>query len=176
MGLLGRVVRRALVRLARGAIRRRALVGVAFVIAAGAIAVSTLNLISLPSAPTRARSTNDEPVTYQGSDNEPSSTSSYMRGLQGGDARLMWNAYSDRAARDLQRRGASPDNTQKQLDEARQNGDRIREVRYVASYPIPNGSMHFYVLARGVGQARNDVAYVPYVFTLDTQGKIERID
>jgi hypothetical protein len=178
MSMFGRVFRRAAYRLTRGAVRRRGLIAAAFVIVAGVIAISTFNLVSFPTSLPRGRAssgTSTDTPAYQPSDSEPGATASYIRGLQTGDAKLVWDAYSDRAARDLQRRGINVDETQRQLDQTRQNGNQIQGVNYVGSYPIPNGSMHFYVISRG-GRARSDVAYVPYVFTLDATGKIERID
>ncbi len=174
MGVFGRVLRRATFRLVRGAVQRRRLIGLGLVLLVGATAATAFNLVSGPQSPSRARSTDDTP-RYQASDNEPNATSAYLRGMQNGDARLVWTAYSDRAARDLQRRGLNVDETQRQLDQSLQNGSVIQQVQYVGAHPIPNGSMHFYVIARA-GRTRGDVAYVPYVFTLDSQGKIERID
>lgn len=177
MSIYGRVLRRAVFRLVRGAIHRRALMAAAFVIAAGAIVVSTFNLVSLPFAPSRSRAPS-EAAAYQGAatENEPTATASYIRGQQVGDARMVWDAYSERVKRTLQSRGGGLEATQRQLEESRQNGGEIRQVRYVGTTPIPNGrSMHFYVLER-VGQNRGDVAYIPYVFTLDPQGKIDRIE
>ncbi len=178
MSMYGRVLRRAVFRVVRGAIQRRRLVLAAFVIAAGAIVVTTFNLVSLPGAPTRSRAPSDSAAAYQGSggESEPTATASYIRGQQVGDARMVWDAYSDRVKRTLQSRGGGLEATQRQLEESRQNGGEIRQVRYVGTTPIPNGrSMHFYVLER-VGQTRGDVAYIPYVFTLDPQGKIDRIE
>ena len=179
MGMVGRILRRTVFRLARGAIRRRGLIGVAFVLVAGVIAVSAFNLVSVPLSASRGRaneSSTGSGVTYQAAESEPNATAAYIRGQQIGDARLVWDAYSDRAKQNLQRRGVNFEETQRQLDQWRQNGNLIQGVNYVGVYPIPNGSMHFYVLARGAGRTRGDVAYVPYVFTLDTAGKIERID
>ena len=176
MSIFGRVLRRAVFRIARNAIRRRGLIAAAFVVVAGVIAVSTFNLVSFPSFSRGRTSTSvGEVASYQASETEPNATAAYIRGLQTGDAKLVWDAYSDRAARDLQRRGVNIDETQRQLDQTRQNGNLIQGVNYVGAYPIPNGSMHFYVISRA-GRTRGDVAYVPYVFTLDATGKIERID
>jgi len=175
MSVFGRVLRRLAFRLIRGGLQRRKLIGVVFVLIAGAVAVSSLNLVSKPLSSSRGR-TNESGVAHQLSGDEPSATAAYIRGQQTGDARLVWEAYSDRAKRSLQRRGVSFEETQRQLDQWLQGGEAIQGVNYVGTYPIPNGSMHFYVLARGAGRTRGDVAYVPYVFTLDAQGKIDRID
>ena len=177
MSVFGRVLRRAVFRVARSAIRRRGLIAAAFIVVAGVIAVSTFNLVSFPTSSSRGRTSTgaSDVASYQASDTEPNATASYIRGLQTGDAKLVWDAYSNRAASDLQRRGVNIDETQRQLDQSRQNGNMIQGVNYVGAYPIPNGSMHFYVISRA-GRTRGDVAYVPYVFTLDATGKIERID
>jgi hypothetical protein len=175
MSVFGRVLRRAAVRITRGTIRRRGLFVVVFALIAGAIAISSFNVLQIPGGSSSRGRGGEDVVSYQASESEPPSTSSYIRGLQTGDARLVWTAYSERAARDLTRRGVTQDETQKQLDQSRQNGSAIQGVQYVGAHPIPNGSMHFYVISRA-GRTRGDVAYVPYVFTLDSTGKIERID
>lgn len=173
MSVFGSVLRRLVFRLARGAVQRRRRLAVVFGLVAGAIALSSFNLIPTPGSMTGRGGENV--ISYQGADNEPNATAGYIRGLQTADARLVWQAYSERAARDLQRRGVNFDETQRQLEQSRQNGNIIQGVQYVGAHPIPNGSMHFYVIARA-GRERGNVAYVPYVFTLDSQGKIERID
>jgi hypothetical protein len=105
----------------------------------------------------------------------PEAPNSYIRGLAIGDAELIWAAYSDRARRDLERRGVTRDETQRQLDQSiRSGGARILRVHYVGAHSIPNGSMHFYVIVRSGREGEE--ASIPYVFTLDAAGKIERID
>ena len=113
--------------------------------------------------------------TYQRSSGEPEATYNYIRGQQIYDAKLIWNAYSDRAVQSLQSQGATVDVLQRQLDRSKQQGAQIQKAQYVGSYPIPNGSMHFYVITR-TGRTRGDVTYVPYVFTLDSGGKIDNVE
>lgn len=163
---------RAAARMVAGVIRRARLVGFLVVAGGGLVLASSLNLLPFDIFGTPAPSGE----TYRQLDGEPSATASYIRGMQNGDARLVWGSYSDRATRDLQRRGVGLEETQRQLDRAREGGTRIQQVQYVGAYPIPNGSMHFYVVARGGGRTQRDLAYAPYVFTLDASGKIEKVE
>jgi hypothetical protein len=152
--------------------RRRRPIAFLVVVCGGLALLSAFNLLPFDIL---GGSSSTGQASYQPADGEPASTSSYIRGLQSADARLVWNAYSDRASRDLQRAGGSLEDTQRQLDRAREVGNLIEQVQYVGAYPIPNGSMHFYVVARAA-RTQREVAYRPYVFTLDASGKIERVD
>ena len=125
---------------------------------------------------------------------EPSATAAYLRGQQMYDAKLVWEAYSDRVVQDLQERGDSVERTQQWLDRLRDMGIRIEQVQYVGGTPVPGGSMQFYLVARTsraqedprarfvrvgferAGLEQSDVTYVPYVFTLDAKGKIDRVE
>ena len=177
MNIITRVARRMVVRSAAGIARHARLTAVLFVALAGIIAASALN-VSLPSPSSSASSTGG---TYKPtSQDEPSTTAAYLRGQQSYDAKLIWDAYSDRVIRDLERRGNSLEDTQRQLDRAKEVGRRIEQAQYIGGYPIPNGSMHVYIVlqapARSASSQRGDVAYIPYVFTLDSDGKIERVE
>jgi hypothetical protein len=175
--IIARVIRRLIVRLVSGVVRRHRLVaGLAFVLIAGIIAVSALN-VSLP--PLEYESAAPGTTSHLANQDEPNATANYLRGQQSYDAKLVWDAYSDRVIRDLQRRGSSQEDTQRQLDRAREVGRKIEQAQYIGGYPIPNGSMHFYVVMQTsprTTSARGDIAYVPYAFTLDTRGKIERVE
>ncbi|MPZ13630.1 MAG: hypothetical protein GEU73_04270 [Chloroflexi bacterium] len=172
MSILTRFLRRMVVRAAREAVRNRGLVAILVVALAGLLAVSTLNVLGLPSTDGSSPSVGSYQATAL---SEPSATASYIRGHQTFDATLIWQAYSDRVVRDLQQRGASVDDFQVELEQARQQGNRVEQAQYVGGYSIPSGSMHFYVVVQA-GQSRGQIAYVPYVFTLDAGGKIERVE
>jgi hypothetical protein len=124
----------------------------------------TLSL-SLPSAPFK--------TTVNGA---PSATESYMRGTETFNAELVWNALSDEAQGRYQTRGGSMQALQSQMDQAKQAGAQLEQVTYIGGQAFPDGtSMHFYtVLTRGP-QSRTDAEPVPYVFTLDSSGKIVRV-
>jgi len=171
MGILGRIARRLAVRMVRGVYRRRGLLALASIATAGFLVLSSFNV--LPGLPTMSTST--EPGYQRGAEGEPASTANYIRGQQTEDAQLVWDAYSERIRRELQRQGQGIEDVQQQLSAARQRGGRLVQAQYIGGYPIPNGSMHFYVITRTSGRGGN-VAYVPYTFTLDANGKIERIE
>jgi len=121
---------------------------------------------------------------------EPSSTASYLRGQQTYDASLVWDSYSDRVIQDLQQSGDSVEQTQRWLDRLRELGARIERVQYIGGSQLPSGSMHFYLIARtsrgsddlprsrfiSSATAQNDLTYLPYVFTLNERGKIDRVE
>lgn len=174
MSILLRVVRRLVLRVLRLGIRRRR------GLLTGALAVSTLlvasalNLVPLPrlGPPSGGGGSADGRPHAEG---EPTATAMYLKGQESYNAQLVWDAYSERAIREAQRRGLSVDDTQRQLDRARQAGTRIEQINYVGGYPISNGSMHFYIVFRS-DTNRREATPVPYVFTLDTSGKIDYVE
>jgi hypothetical protein len=61
------------------------------------------------------------------------------------------------------------------LDQANRSGARLVRATYIGGHSLDDGSsVHFYAVART--QASGPDATVPYVFTLDSDGKIDRID
>jgi hypothetical protein len=61
------------------------------------------------------------------------------------------------------------------MDAAKSKGIKLEEVSYIGGKSQPDGtSMQFYLV--GVRQqARPDVDYQPYMFTLDRDGKIAKV-
>jgi hypothetical protein len=150
--------------------RRRRLIGAAFILLAVVVATG-LNVLSWPFSRPTVMGHSGQAAAMT----EPQATAAYMRGQQTYDARAVWEAYSERVLQDLERRGASLEDEQRRLDRARELGVRIGEVEYVGGYGLPNGSIHFYVATR-TSRTRDEVVYVPYIFTLDPSGKIEDVD
>lgn len=172
MEIVARTIRRALVRVLGSFVRRRRTAALAVLAGAGLLAANLLNLsIGLPGFAGGGSSPGYQPTT----EGEPQSTATYIRGQQVHDATLIWDSYSDRVKGALQRRGIDRDETQRQLDRARDGERRLDRAQYVGTYPVPNGSMHFYVLT-WYGRQRGDVSYEPYIFTLDSTGKIANVD
>jgi hypothetical protein len=172
MSIAIRVVQRLALRTFRGAAKRGRLIAIAMIAAAALLVANTLNLwpVGLGTYPAAGRWT-----SYTTAENEPNATASYIRGQQTYDARLIWESYSPRSVRAIERRGGSIEETQRQLNRVREAGNRIDQAQYVGGYPIPDGSLHFYVLTR-TGPTGADVIYVPYTFTLDGSGKIEGVE
>ena len=105
----------------------------------------------------------------------PPSTEDYMRGNRDYNADLMWQALSSDAQTRLRDQGGSPEDLQRQMDSAKQRGMKLEEVSYIGGRALPDGtSMQFYLV--GIRQqTRSDIDYQPYMFTLDRDGKIAKV-
>lgn len=172
MSVIRRILRRLVLRLARAGIRRRRALLVASLTLVGLMVAGVLGAFSGTGLSWPGGGGGD--VRARG-DNEPQATALYLRGQELYDAKLVWDAYSERVLREGAQRGLSLEDTQRQLDRARQSGTKIERVDYIGGYPISNGSMHFYVVFRSDPSRREAVA-VPYVFTLDANGKIDSVE
>ena len=166
-----RVARRMAARLFRGGSHRGRFVALAFIALGVVIAVTSFNVLSslslaLPTSRAGYRTS---------AQNEPVSTAAYLHGQQTSDARLVWESYSDRVIQNLQQIGVGVDDTQRQLDRAKQVGVQIKEIQYIGGYPLATGSMQFYLVGR-TNRSSSDVAYMPYTFTLDASGKIDKVE
>jgi hypothetical protein len=105
----------------------------------------------------------------------PGATEDYLRGNRDYNADLVWGSLNSDAQSRLQSRGGSLEDLQRQMEAARQQGIRLEEISYIGSKAFPDGtSMQFYLV--GVRQqAQSDVNYQPYMFTLDRDGKIAKV-
>ena len=106
---------------------------------------------------------------------EPTSTGEYLRANRDYNAQVMWSSLSGDAQERLRGQGGSPEDLQRQMDAARQNGVKLEEFSYVGGKVLPDGtSVQFYLV--GIRpQARADLDYQPYMFTLDRDGKIAKV-
>jgi hypothetical protein len=105
----------------------------------------------------------------------PPSTEDYLKGNCDYNAQLMWGSLNGDAQSRLRDQGGSPEDLQLQMDSAKQHGVRLEEVSYIGGKALPDGSsMQFYLI--GVRQqSRSDIDYQPYMFTLDRDGKIAKV-
>ncbi len=105
----------------------------------------------------------------------PSATEDYLRGNQTYNADLVWNSLDSDAQSRLSAQGGSRDDLQQQMDAAKQRGVQIAEMSYIGGKSLPDGtSMQFYLV--GVRQqAGSNLDYQPYMFTLDRDGKIAKV-
>jgi hypothetical protein len=122
----------------------------------------------------------------------PAATENYMRGNRDYNADLMWGSLNNDAQSRLRDQGGSVQDLQKQMETAKQHGIRLEEVSYIGGKALPDGtSMQFYLV--GIRQAdtipdpanpatqiknpnaRSDIDYQPYMFTLDRDGKIAKV-
>jgi hypothetical protein len=106
---------------------------------------------------------------------EPQATGDYLRGNRDYNADLVWQSLNDDARQRLRSQGGSQEDLQRQMEAARQRGLKLEEVAYIGGKALPDGtSMQFYLV--GVRQqSRADIDYQPYMFTLDRDGKIAKV-
>ena len=105
----------------------------------------------------------------------PNATEDYLRGNRDYNADLVWNSLDSDAQTRLSTQGGSKDGIQQQMDAAKQRGVQIAESSYVGGKSLPDGtSMQFYLV--GVRQQTGaNIDYQPYMFTLDRDGKIAKV-
>jgi hypothetical protein len=105
----------------------------------------------------------------------PPSTEDYLRGNRDYNANLVWASLSADAQTRLQSGGGSLEDLQRQMEAAKGAGIKLEEVSYIGGKALPDGtSMQFYLV--GIRQqARSDIDYQPYMFTLDRDGKIAKV-
>lgn len=104
----------------------------------------------------------------------PRAADSFLRGQQEGNGSLIWNAVSDEMRADMQLQGQSPETIQRQLDQRRQQGLQYTNFRYVGGTMLEDDrSVHLYIVT---GVERNQAREVPFTFTLDSAGKILKIE
>jgi hypothetical protein len=109
------------------------------------------------------------------SNTAPPATENYLRGNRDYNADLVWNSLGTDAQSRLRDQGGSLDDLQKQMEAARSQGVKLEEVSYIGSKVQPDGtSIQFYLV--GTRQPpRSDIDYQPYMFTLDRDGKIAKV-
>jgi hypothetical protein len=105
----------------------------------------------------------------------PLSTEDYLRGNRDYNADLVWNSLNTDAQSRLRDGGGSVGDLQQQMDTAKSKGVKLEEASYIGGKSLPDGtSMQFYLV--GIRQqARSDIDYQPYMFTLDRDGKIAKV-
>jgi len=105
----------------------------------------------------------------------PAATQDYLKGNQDYNADLVWNSLNNAAQSKLRDQGGSLDDLQKQMETAKSQGIKLEEVSYIGGKVQPDGtSIQFYLI--GIRQqTRSDLDYQPYMFTLDRDGKIAKV-
>jgi hypothetical protein len=77
----------------------------------------------------------------------------------------------------MRSRGGSLDALQAGLDDAKKRGARYEDITMIGNYPLQDGRKYlFYVLSRrGFGQ-QDQLEQVYFIFTVNKDGKIARIE
>jgi hypothetical protein len=158
-------LRRALVRVIRFFVLRpvallAALVGLVAVVAA---------IVMLPTLAPSVGLTALRPASA------PVATEDYLRGNRDYNADLVWQSLSGDARQRLSGQGGSEEELQRQMEAARQRGFKLEDFSYIGGKSLPDGtSMQFYLVSVRQ-QQRADLDYQPYMFTLDRDGKIAKV-
>jgi hypothetical protein len=106
---------------------------------------------------------------------EPQATGDYLRGNRDYNADLVWQSLSNDAQQRLSGQGGSEEDLQRQMEAARQRGFKLEDYSYIGGKSLPDGtSMQFYLVSVRQ-QQRPDLDYQPYMFTLDRDGKIAKV-
>jgi hypothetical protein len=106
---------------------------------------------------------------------EPQATGDYLRGNRDYNADLVWQSLSSDARQRLSGQGGSEEDLQRQMEAARQRGFKLEDYSYIGGKTLPDGtSMQFYLVSVRQ-QQRTDLDYQPYMFTLDRDGKIAKV-
>jgi hypothetical protein len=105
----------------------------------------------------------------------PGATEDYLRGNRDYNADLVWRSLNSDAQSRLQSGGGSLEGLQQQMQVAREHGIKLEEISYIGGKSLPDGtSMQFYLV--GIRQqAASGIDYQPYMFTLDRDGKIAKV-
>jgi hypothetical protein len=95
----------------------------------------------------------------------------FLTGQKEANANLMWEAMSDELKQGLQQNGQTPERMQQQLDDMRRQGVSYTGFQFIASTPLNDGrSVYLYVVSASNGGQE------PFTFTVNSKGKIERIE
>ena len=71
--------------------------------------------------------------------------------------------------------GGSRDDLQQQMDTAKQRGVQLAETSYIGGKSLPDGTSMQYYLVGIKQQTGSNIDYQPYMFTLDRDGKIAKV-
>jgi len=159
-------VRRALIRTIRYfVLKPAALVAwlAALVLVVAVVVLAPTLLSSIPGVP-----------NLRGSSASPAAED-YLKGNRDYNADLVWNSLDGDAQSRITSQGGSREGLQQQMEAARQKGVQLAEMSYIGGKSLPDGtSMQFYLV--GIRQQTgSSIDYQPYMFTLDRDGKIAKV-
>ena len=172
---------------------RRVVLAAAAVVAVGWILLANVNRLPIPASavpgflssggstsanaatPARANARTSGAVNLTA--DQVASVNSYIKGLTEFDAKLMWAALDDDAINAMKSRGGSLEALQSGLDDAKRRGARYEDITMIGTYPLQGGGKYlFYVLSRRGFSGNEQLEQVYFVFTVNPDGKITRIE
>src|SRR5262245_51557106 len=188
--IIGRVIVRLLAMVLFVLIRgRRVVAAAAVLVVLGWIALANVSRLPIPAGslpsflssggtpvPAREVRNNRSAQTGATADGVPA-VDSYITGLTQFDAKLMWGSLADEAINAMKSRGGSVEALQSGLDDAKRRGARYEDITMIGGYPLQNGGRYlFYVLSRRGFSGTDQLEQVYFVFTVNREGKITRIE
>ena len=158
-----------------GGIRRTLVRGIRFFVLKPAALLGLLVLLVLIGAGVFFAPTMLGSIGLRPGQSEPQATGDYLRGNRDYNADLVWQSLSSDARQRLSGQGGSEEDLQRQMEAARQRGFKLEDYSYIGGKMLPDGtSMQFYLVSVRQ-QQRTDLDYQPYMFTLDRDGKIAKV-
>jgi hypothetical protein len=158
-----------------GGIRRTLVRTIRFFVLKPAAVLGVLVLLVLVGAGLYFAPTMLGSVGLRPGQSEPQATGDYLRGNRDYNADLVWQSLSNDARQRLSGQGGSEEDLQRQMEAARQRGFKLEDYSYIGGKSLPDGtSMQFYLVSVRQ-QQRTDLDYQPYMFTLDRDGKIAKV-
>ena len=158
-----------------GGIRRTLVRSIRFFVLKPAALLGLLLLVVLIGAAMMFAPTMLGSVGLRPGQSEPQATGDYLRGNRDYNADLVWQSLSSDARQRLSGQGGSEEDLQRQMEAARQRGFKLEDYSYIGGKTLPDGtSMQFYLVSVRQ-QPRTDLDYQPYMFTLDRDGKIAKV-
>ena len=101
----------------------------------------------------------------------------FIKGQTTFNAALMWQSFSDPLKQQLSQRGTNQQTLQRQLDQRKQAGMKVDDVKYVGGVPTPDGSGKLFVYVLAVEAPNNQgLAESHYVLTVDQTDKIIKVE
>ncbi len=100
----------------------------------------------------------------------------FIKGQTTFDANLMWQSFSDDFKQTLTQRGTSQQTLQRQMDQRKQSGTKVENVKFGGGVASPDGSRVFlYVVTMDI-PGNQDAVETHYVLTVDPTDKISKVE
>lgn len=105
-----------------------------------------------------------------------SAVESFIQGQREFNAEMMWNAFSPRFQAMLLDRGASKETLQVQVENEKSSGQRYSNYSYIGGKELGDGSTMFFYLVDVQSPRADRNGPISYIFTVDRDGKIIRVE
>jgi len=103
-------------------------------------------------------------------------TEDFIKGQTTFNAALMWQSFSGDLQQQLSQRGTNQQSLQRQLDQRKQSGSKIDEVKYVGGVQAADGNRLFMYVLTIEAPNQQGIAENHYVLTVDPTDKIIKVE